>query len=846
MPTLLPDLRFALRLLAKTPGFSVAAITILALGIGVNTGVFSIVYEAIFSPRPFPRAAEVVQIHTRDQKTKDSRAFSYPAFAEIRAHNTAFRGVLAHASTLVSVGDRENSRRAFASIVSSNFFEVFEVPLLRGRTFTADEERPGAALPVAIASHAYWQREGADPGLLGRTLRVNERLFTIIGIAQEGFSGATALVGPDFFFPLGCFDLLTASASATRRTLESPDAHRFILIGRLEAGVNIAAADASLAPLAARLAAAFPAEQKDQEMLARPLRRLDVSTAPRDDTPVTVFGVLLIGMASLVLLVACLNLANLLLARGAARRREIAIRLALGGGRARIVRQLLTEGFVLAAAGGAVGLVLGTLASQALAASLAARLPFALSFQGGLNPALFAATLGFATLATLTFALGPALRLARADVLPDLKTQGGEDPARPRRRWLPRNPLVVAQIALSLGLLTIAALFVRSAREAAEVDTGFRADETLLVEVDATLGGHDSARTLELYRSAGERLSALPGVQAAGIGALVPLGLDQMDRQVRRAGVAPAPDPRPATAAEGLAFAARWNSVGADYFSAMGLRVLQGRTFSRFEAESPDAPRVAIIDERLAQKLWPDGDALGQRVQWGGRIDAGSRESLPMEIVGIVPATRMELSQQNLGSAIYVPFAQGVQGSAFFHVRMAGPLPADLGPLVSVLRRELNAAAPGVPVFGVKTFRQHLDGSLQLWMVRAGAALFSIFGGLALALAVVGVYGVKAYSVSRRTREIGIRMALGARPADVLKLILREGFAMTLTGTAIGLLLAMGIGRLLARLLYAVGPLDPWAFTLAPCLLIGAALLACWLPARRATRVEPLKALRTE
>ena len=838
MHTLLQDLRFALRLLVKTPGFSIATIAILALGLGVNTGVFSLVYEILFRPPGFPRPAEMVQIHAQEKRTKDSRGFSYPAYAALRSQAGAFRGVLAYSATIVGVGEGEETRRAFGQLVSANFLEVFEVPLARGRSFTAAEEAPGAASAVAIASHSYWRRTGFAANLVGRTVRVNERPFTIVGITAESFTGPTAVVGPELYFPLGCFDLLqTETGTAPRRTLERADAFPLLLIGRLKSGLSPAAAEAALQPVAAQFEGTWPIEHKDQTLLVRPLRRLDVSTAPRDDSPLLVFGGLLMGMAGLVFLVACLNLANMLLARGAARRREIAIRLALGGARHRIVRQLLTEGFVLAVAGGAAGLGLGLLATQALAASLSAQLPFAIA-HGGMNPALFAATFTFSAVATMAFALGPALKLARADVAPDLKSQAGEDPVtQRRRRWLPRHPLVVAQIALSLGLLITAGLFIRGAQEAGDVKTGL-ADTTIVIEVDAALGGHNQTRALDLYRAATDRLTALPGVEAASIGALIPLGMNQADRAVRRAGIAVAADAHPATAAEGRAYGARWNSIGADYFAAVGLPLLRGRAFTRLEAQSSDAPPVAIVDEALARKLWPDGDALGQRIQFA-RERGGTRS---MEIVGIVPATRMELFQRDAGTAIYVPFAHGFQSNAFFHVRAARTDAA----MLDTIRRELRAAAPGVPVFSLKTFRQHLDGSLQVWVVRAAAALFSIFGGLALVLAIVGVYGVKAYAVSRRTREIGIRMALGATPRAVLRMILREGLVMTLAGAAAGLALALGIGRLLGHLLYGVSPLDPWAFTLAPLALITAALCAAWPPARRATKVDPLVALRTE
>lgn len=394
------------------------------------------------------------------------------------------------------------------------------------------------------------------------------------------------------------------------------------------------------------------------------------------------------------------------------------------------------------------------------------------------------------------------------------------------------------QLALSLALLTAAGLFVRGALNAARFDTGFHGDDTLIAEVDAALAGYDRAHALPLFAALQHRLAALPGVQSASVGALMPLGNVSISHDVRRAGITLAPDAHPATAAEGRAFSARWSSVGADYFHAMGLPLLRGRTFTTAEAEQDGAPPVVIIDDTLARKLFPDGDALGQRVQWSGDHS--------YEIVGIVASTRWELFDHSANGCLFEPFAQGYQSNAFLHVRPLPAPPEARRALADALRREIRATAPTLPLFNVKTFAQHLDGSAQLWIVRAGAALFGVFGGVALLLAVVGIYGVKAYAVSRRTREIGIRMALGAAPAAVRAMILREGLATTLAGVAFGLLLGVAVAQASAGLLYEVGAFDPLAFTAAPLLLTAAAMLACWLPARRATRVSPMTALRTE
>src|SRR5437773_1657496 len=556
-------------------------------------------------------------------------------------------------------------------------------------------------------------------------------------------------------------------------------------------------------------------------------------------------------MAVVVLLVACLNLANMLLARGTARRKEIAIRRALGGNRWRIVRQLLTEGFVLAVLGGMGGLILGLWSSDLLVGSMRKLMPLDIVWLAGPNPAILAATFGFCLLGTLMFALGPALKISRSTVVTDLKEHAGEDVVRPSWKFLPRHPLVVVQIAFSLALITAAALFIRGAGKAASVDTGLRPGASYILEVDASLAGYEPKRAEELYRNLNQRLAVLPGVERASISSIVPFGMFELSRKVQRARVHSALDAKPATAAEGLAFEAAWNSVGADYFSTVGLPVTRGRTFTEAEATQPRR-NVAIIDEVLAKKLWPDGDAIGQRIQYadqkvGTSADLNGGEKESMEIVGIVPATRHALfeTEEPIGG-IYVPFARGFQSDISCFVLLRSLCLGREGATARLLRWSVRDVDPSIPIISLRTFAQHLDANLDLWLVRAGAALFSIFGALALGLAVVGLYGVKAYSVARRTREIGIRMALGAKPTAVLRLIMGEGAIMLLTGIGFGFVLAAATGKILSGILYEVGALDPIAFTAAPTLLAIAALVATWLPARRAAALNPVEALRYE
>ncbi|HEX7518230.1 MAG TPA: ABC transporter permease [Chthoniobacterales bacterium] len=852
------DIKFAFRQLWKAPGFTIAAVAVLALGIGTNTAIFSLVNAMLFEPPAYQRPAEIVQLFSQDTKDpKSFRSFSYPTYTDVREQNTVFSGLLAHYDTVVGLGEKGNTRRTMADLVSANYFSVLGVLPASGRSFLPDEEKPGRNERVAIVSYSFWKKHSRDPSLLGRPLPINGRAFTVIGIMPEGFTGTTSIFSTEVWLPLGVYDEIVSDlGSARNRSLADRGVDNLMVIGRLKPGVTGETAAPALKGLAANLEAAFPVEQKNQTFMTAPLDRFSTSTDPVEPGPIPVIGALLTGMAAVVLVVACLNLANMLLARGATRRKEIAIRLALGGSRSRIVRQLLTEGFVLALLGGACGLLLGIWSSDLLIASLSAILPIDIVWLSGPNPVILGATLVFCVLGTLCFALGPALKLSRSAVIEDLKQQAGEDASRPRWKFLPRNPLVVVQIAFSLALVTAAALFIRGAGKAASVDTGLHADSTFLVETDASLGGFDRKRAQDMYRILGEKFAALPGAQHASISVTVPFGTNSVRRTLQRAGVHPAADAKPATAAEGLTFTPWWNSVGADYFTAVGLPLIRGRAFTTAETTQSGGPPVAIIDEVLAKKLWPDGDALGQQIQFPVRDDAPPEKSdensgeikrgEPIEIVGIVPATKGRLFEQQPVGALYLPFARAFQSNVFYFVKFASLAPNNELAQADLLRRTVQSVDPLLPVLELRTFAKHMDGNPQLWIVRAGAALFSIFGALALGLAVVGIYGVKAYSVARRTREIGIRMALGAEGKTVQWMILREGFAMVAAGLALGLLLALGTGKIVSSILFEVSSTDPFAFALAPAVLATAALLATWLPARRATKISPMAALRTE
>jgi predicted permease len=844
MESLWQDVRFGVRVLLKKPGFTAIAVLVLGLGIGANTAIFSLVNAFLLRPMAVQNPDELVSCYNKDTRNNSYRAFSYPEYCDIRDRNMVFSNLLAHDLSFVGVTEGDTTRRTFADIVSSNYFATFGVRMFRGREFLPAEERPGSAIPVAIVSYQYWKKTGRDPNLIGKTVRINSRPYTIVGIAPEEFTGVMAMLSPEIWLPLGVDELVVNDfmTEGKARRLENRDNYSVFLIGRLKPGMTAAKAGPELEVLAAQLAQAYPRENKDHTFLVQRPSRFSVSTNPSDDREIKTVSILLSSVAGVVLLIACLNLANMLLARGTARRREFAIRLALGGGRLCILRQLLTEGLMLSFLGGTVGLCLAYWGSSVLIATMRSLIPLDLVFNSGPDVRVLGAMLGFCVLSTLIFGLGPAWQLSRPDVVGDLKEHAGEDTGVARRRLMSRrNMLVIAQLALSLALLVAAGLFVRGALKAANVDPGFSMDNGIIVELDTSLAGYNEMRSRELYRLVVERLSALPGVEAASVAATVPFGMVSLGREVRHAG--DNADQSDASTA-GKRTSARFNSVGADYFKALGLRLLRGRTFNAGEAESGSAPRVAIVDDRLAQKLFPNEDALGKRIQFGG--GKPGEQPKPIEIVGIAPNIRENLIGSEPESHVFMPFGQEFQSSMNIHLKTAARGKEAENALLQTVRREVRAIDERLPVLSLKTLRGHLDASIEMWIVRTGAWLFTIFGSVALFLAVVGVYAVRSYTVARRTREIGIRMALGATTSDALRLVLREGLVLTLAGVGLGFLLALATGRLLGSMLYEVSGTDPLVLTTAPLLLAAISLTACYLPARRAARVNPIVALRYE
>ncbi|MHC1769027.1 MAG: ABC transporter permease [Verrucomicrobiia bacterium] len=602
------DLHFASRMLTKSPGFTVVAVLTLALGIGANATVFSLVNTFLLRPVAGKRQGELVQCYSRDKVRPDTyRAFSYPNYVDIRERSQVFSNLLAYELTDVGVAEGDLARRVLAVLVSANYFETFGVTMAHGRAFRPEEEQPGSGIPVVILSHGFWTASGADPAIVGKTLRIQARPFTIVGVAPRDFAGIMSVMSPQVWLPLGMRDALRRELSSGEVTrLGNRNQHCLLVVGQLRPGISQPSAELELRGLAKQLEAGFPGENKDQTIDVHPLPRLTVGPSPEIGSAGRAFVVgrvtpMLLVMAGAIVLIACLNLANLLLARGAGRRKEIAIRLALGAKRHQVIRQLLLEALLLSLLGGTLGLWLAFGGTRLITVSWLSALPFLFVFNTTPDLRVLTVTMGFCLLSALLFGLGPAWRLSRPGIVTDLKEQVSEldSVASSRRLLAVPSLLVIGQLAISLALLTAAGLFIRGAINAARVDPGFALSDGLVVEVDAALAGYDEVRSRQTHRALAERLRGLPGVAEVSLATSVPFGPRDW-REVSRAGAASATDATAESAATGRTFGADCNVIGADYFRTLGLRLIQGREFSPAEMEPSSTPRTAIVDQELA------------------------------------------------------------------------------------------------------------------------------------------------------------------------------------------------------------------------------------------------------
>ena len=809
----LQDIRYGLRMIVKAPAFTALAMLALAMGVCANTTIFSLVNGVLLRPLAGVKdPTSIVAVYTSDYSSGLWGGSSYPDYLDFRTQVDAFHDLAASDRTeLTSMGVTE-AERLRGVTVTGNYFALIGIKVQLGRPLQPEDEQPANAQSVVISNGLWQRRFNSNANVIGQTLNLGDKPFTIVGVTDPSFHGIR--LGPplEFWIPMS-----TASEYAT----SGRDDRGIQLTGRLKPGVTVEQAQTQLTTVAARLAQAYP--QTNLGTLAQPNEPRPVTVVRESRVGPNAQGVwrvstLLFVVVGLVLLIACANVANLLLARASVRRREIAVRLALGASRSRIIRQLLTESLLLALLGGLVGLLITQWTSGLLPNLIPDNEVGGLDLSTDWRVLIF--TLGISVFTALLFGLTPALYATRVNLIPSLKVDDKTSGQR-RRRINLRDTLVISQLALSLVLLVSAALLVRSLQTALDFDPGFAAQNLLIASLETRGVNLNPQQGRALYDQTLERIGSLPGVQAITLSAVVPISGGGERRNITLEGYQP-------QANEDTEL--NTNVVGPNFFNTMGIPFVAGRDFDAQDREG--GPLVVIVNEELARRYY-SGNAVGKRLQIGTHTPY-------IEIVGVVRTVKYRSLREEPLPFIYIPSSQEYRSGMALMVRAAG----DPGLLVGAVRNEIRAINKDVPVFSVETMSKHISD--QIAGNRMVAVLLSIFGGGALLLAAIGIYGVVSYSVAQRTHEIGIRIALGAEQRDILKLIVRQGMVLVLVGAGIGLLLAFGVTWVLQSLLFGVSATDPLTFTVVLLVLVGVALLACYLPARRATKVDPLVALRYE
>jgi predicted permease len=833
MTALWQDIRYSLRMMRKSPGFTAIALITLAIGIGANAVMFSVTDLLLLRPM---KVKEPEQLVCCDIHNPVFGGIPYSAYITIRDSHLGFKDLMAQDDGYrpVTLVYKDTTRQVNTTFVSANYFSFVGVAPIRGRGFLPEEELLDA-LPVVVLSYRFWQRQGSDPEIMGQYLSLNGIRCQVVGIAPEGFTGIT-IIGPDLWLPLGSY----LAVDWLSRGFARPDGARsdrnypsLKLVGRLKPGLNMMTAQGRLQTLVPRFKENYPRQWKSNSSLYLQLPpRLSMSVDAEDEhRGSTYFSLVLMGLSAIILIIVCMNLANMLIIHGTRRHREIAIRLALGGGRLRLMRQLLIESLLLALLGGAFGLILAFWGIRILNAWIAnVKSPEMLGLRTELSVRVLIATLGFSLIAALLFGLRPALGLSRRGLIAELKESGSAMflPARRKRSHLS----VLCQIALAVVLVLGAALFTRNSLRLARPNYGFSLDDKLVIELDPLSAGYDRIRSAQVCKTLADHLASLPGVKAVGMttrfffGGGGPMSICEY-----------APGGKGDDSRRFLAEYCPVTEVGGDYFDAMGLSLLQGRAFSRLDS-TPDAEKVIIIDESLAHKLRPDGKALGCLIQSGFFTEY----SEPCRVVGIVPNVQ-GAEIKKIHAQAYKP-VQPDQLCPYLYVRLVN---ADSVPaMMQRISEEIHKIEPRVPILSMATLAQKHHDNDELWFAGFCTRLALTAGAIALFLAALGIYAVKGYIVASRTPEIGIRMALGATNKDIMGMVFREGIVLTLVGLTVGLLLGLGAALFVRGALYGVSPVDPVSIVVTVVLLGAASLLASYIPARRAAKIDPMEALRYE
>jgi predicted permease len=810
LETLLADARYALRVMRKNPGFAATAILTLALGIGANTAIFSVVYAVLLKPLPYPNASELVLVLAAKPPEDDLTGTSFPNLEDWRAQNRVFSGLAGDQAHDLTVNGRGEPFVVNTSVVTPEIFAVLQGRPLAGRTFMPEDGKQGAA-PVVILSENLWRsRFGADPNIVGQAISLDKKSFTVLGIMPAGFRSPALRRNQDIWVPI-VDDPLFGSWMARR------GGHWLRITGRLKPGVSIAQAQAEMEAISARLAKEYPSENQGWTVRVLPLQ-----SALVDDVRPALL--MLLGAVGLVLLIACANIANLLLARATSRAKEMSVRIALGAARGRIIRQLLTESAALGLAGGIAGALLAYWGVRGLSSLLPEDMPAASGIRvDGL-------VLGFALLlsiaASFVFGLAPAIFAAGSDVQTMLREGSGRSGAGGKRQ-IARTILAAAEISLAMVLLVGAGLLMRSFVALTSVSPGF--DSKHLVKAEVQLPQFEYSKPQQWSAFADEflaQIQAQPGLRDAAVAIPLPIANGFINLGFEIEGKV-----QPSTA---KSQSADYVSASPEYFRVMGIPLLQGREFSR--ADGPSSARVAIISEAMARRYFPDENPIGKRITFGFPPDGDA----PREIVGIVGDVRDVALRQAPDAMMYVPYAQAPFWGAVIVVRT----PLSVATVGDSIRRVASRIDKDLPVTDIASMPELVDASVA--QPRLQTLLLGLFSALALTLAAVGIYGVISYSVIQRTHEIGIRMSLGAQPAQVLRLVMGQGVKLALVGTAVGAAAALALSRWMRSLLFGVGPADPLTLVCVAILLVAVALLACYVPARRAMRVDPMTALRYE